>query len=131
MVIPLSQPDRRANCKSEVAKQGRAKKTPGEAETKFIQIGLQVVFRQAMISAQYERLGVSNHDMQPMEQTGIGIVSLMLMGKVSQGWDVAAIPVAADHTAFCKGGFGKFSDGGLLDIGCDPHFQILWSSLTV
>ena len=87
--------------------------------------------RQTVISTQYECLGVSNHDMQPMKQTGIGIVSLMLMDKIFQGRDIAAVSIAADHTVFCKGGFGEFLDGTFLDVGRDPHFQILRISLAV
>ncbi len=65
-------------------------------------------------------------DVQPMKQAGTGIVSLMLMWKIFQCREVTAVTIVADHAAFCKGRSGKFSDGSLLDIGSDLHFEIAW-----
>ena len=84
-----------------------------------------------MIGPQNERFCIANYDMQPMKQTGTGIVSLMLVRKVFQGSDVTAITVAVDHTVFCEGGLSKFSDGSLLDIGSDLHFEMAWIPLAV
>ena len=69
--------------------------------------------------------------MQPMKQAGTGIVGLMFMRKIFQGWDVTAITIATDHAVFCEGGLSKFSDRSLLDIGCDLHFEMAWIPLAV
>lgn len=75
-----------------------------------------------MISTQIEHFRISNYDMQPMKQTGSGIVGLMLVKKVFQGRDITVITVVADHTISC-GGLSKFFDGSLLDIGSGLHLR--------
>lgn len=70
-----------------------------------------------MIGARNERLGIADNDVEPMEQARIGIVGLVFMRKLFQRRNIAAITVAADHTVFCKGGLGKFSDRSLFDGG--------------
>lgn len=56
-----------------------------ETEAVLIKIGLKVFLGQTMICAQDKRLGVADYDVQPMEQTRVRIVGLMLMGVVLQG----------------------------------------------
>lgn len=75
-----------------------------------------------MIGPQNECFRIAYHDMEPMEQTGTGIVGPMLVRKIFQGWDVTAITIAADCAVFGEGGLSKFSDGSLLDIGSNLHF---------
>ena len=53
-----------------------------ETEAIFVQVGLEVLLGQAMVSTQDERLGIADYDMQPVEQTRIGIVGFVLMGIV-------------------------------------------------
>ncbi len=48
-----------------------AKVTAAEAEAIFVKVGLEVLFGQAMVSTQDERLGVADRDVQPVEQTRI------------------------------------------------------------
>ena len=84
-----------------------------------------------MIGTQNEGFRIADHDMQPMKQTGRGIVGLMQVRKIFQGWYVAAITIAADYAVFCEGGLSKFSDGSLLDIGCDLHFEITWMAFRI
>jgi hypothetical protein len=43
---------------------------------------LEVLLGQAMVSTQDERLGIADYDMQPVEQTRIGIIGFVLMGIV-------------------------------------------------
>jgi len=76
-----------------------------------------------MMGTQDKCLGVADHDVQPMEKAGIGIVRFVFMSVALQGQNVTAIPIAMDLTAVSDGGMGKFSHGCLLDIGCHPHFQ--------
>lgn len=84
-----------------------------------------------MIDAGNESLGIADHDMEPVKQAGVGIVDLVLVRKIFQGRDVAAITTTADHTVLRKSGLGKFSDGSLFDVGCDPHFEMTWIALAV
>ena len=58
------------------------KATAAETEAIFVQVGLAGLLGQAMVSTQDERLGVADYDMQPVEQTRIGIVGFVLMGIV-------------------------------------------------
>ena len=53
-----------------------------------------------MIGPQNECFRIANHDMQLMKQTGRGIVGLMLVRKIFQGWYVTVITVSADHAVF-------------------------------
>ena len=77
---------------------------------------MEVLLGQAMISAQDERLGVADHDMQPMEQTQIGIVGLVLMGIALQSRDITPVTITVNCTALNKRSLGKFFDRGPLDI---------------
>ena len=61
--------------------------------------------------------------MQPVEQAGIGIVWLVLMGIAFQRWDVAAVSVTVNHAAIGKSSAGLFFHRCLLDIGGYLHFQ--------
>ncbi len=131
MVIPLVQPDRRADGQSQTVQKGITKGAATEAETKLIEIRLQIAFRQAVVGAQDERLGVADHDVQPMEQAGVRVVGLMLVGIALQCWNVAAIAVTANHTFFCKGRSSKFSDRSLLDVCSHPHFEIAGIAILV
>ena len=45
-----------------------------EAERVLIQIGLKIFLGQTMVSAQNKSLGVADDDVQPVKQTGIGII---------------------------------------------------------
>ena len=69
-----------------------------------------------MIGTQNECFRIANHDMQPMKQSGVGIVDSMLVRKVFQGWDVTAKTIATDHAVFGEGRLSKLSDRSLLDI---------------
>ena len=101
-----------------------AKVTAAEAEAIFVKVGLEVLLGQAMISTQDERLGVANHDMQPMEQTRVGIVGLVLMGIALQSRDIAPVTITVNRTARGKRSLGKFFDRGPPDILRDPHLGI-------
>ena len=104
-------------------RQGRAKVAAAEAEGKLVQIGLEVFLGQAMIGTQDKRFGVADHDVQPMEQAGIGVIGFVFMEVALQSWKVTAITIAVDHAAIGKGGMGKFLHRRLLDVGRYPHFQ--------
>lgn len=60
-----------------------------------------------MIRAQDEGLGITNHNVQTVEQAGIGIIGLVLMGIVLQGRDIASVAIAVDRTALSKRGLGQ------------------------
>ena len=104
-------------------RQGRAKVAAAEAEGKLVQIGLEVFLGQAMIGTQDKRFGVADHDVQPMEQAGIGVIGFVFMEVALQSWKVTAITIAVDHAAIGEGGMGKFLHRRLLDVGRYPHFQ--------
>ena len=71
---------------------------------------MEVLFGQAMVSAQDEGLGVTDHDVQPMEQTRMGIVGLVLMGEALQSWDIAPVTIAVNRAALGKRSLGKLFD---------------------
>ena len=76
-----------------------------------------------MISSQDERFGVADHDVQPVQQSGIGIVRLVFVGVSLQRRDVTAVAVAADYAALGKCGSSEFFDSCPLDIWSDPHLE--------
>ena len=76
-----------------------------------------------MIGAQNKSLGIADDDVQPVEQTGIGIVWPVLMGIAFQCRDVTAVSIAVNHAAIGKSSVGKFFHRRLLDIGGYLHFQ--------
>ena len=78
-----------------------------------------------MVGAQDECLGIADHDMQPVKHTAVGDVDLMLVGVILQGWNITAVTIAADRAALRYSGMGKFLHGGLLDILCHAHFEVL------
>ncbi len=69
-----------------------------------------------MIGTQDECFGVANHDVQPVQQAGVGIVRLVFVGVALQRRDVAAVAVTANCASLGKRGLGKLFDGCLLDI---------------
>ena len=73
MVIPLVQPDRRANSQGQAIQKGWTKGAAAKTEAELVQIGLQVIFWQTMIGTQNESFGVADHDVQPVQQTRVGI----------------------------------------------------------
>ena len=77
-----------------------------------------------MVSTQDERLGVTDYDVQPMEQARIGIVGFVLMGIALQSRDITPVTVTVDRTTLDKRSLGKFFDRGPLDILCDLHLGI-------
>ena len=80
-----------------------------------------MLLRQAMVSTQDERLGVTDYDVQPMEQARIGIVGFVLMGIALQSRDITPVTITVNRTALDKRSLGKFFDRGPLDILRDPH----------
>ena len=54
-----------------------------------------------MIGTQDKRFGIADHDVQPMEKAGIGIVEFVFMSIAIQGRNVAAITIAVDFTDVC------------------------------
>lgn len=84
-----------------------------------------------MISAQNKRLGVADHDVQPMEESRNQDIGLVFMGVALQRWDITAIAIAVDLTAIGEGGAGKFLHRRLLDIGCYPPFQKAGIAMTL
>ena len=114
---------RKRNSQGQALQQGSAKVAAAETERVFIQIGLEIFLGQAMIGAQNKRLGVADHDVQPMEEAGIRGVGVIFMGVVLQRRDVTAIAIAEDHAAIGEGSVGKFPHRHLLNIGRYPHFQ--------
>ena len=77
---------------------------------------MEVLFGQAMVSTQDERFGVADYDVQPMEQTRIGIAGFVLMGIALQSRDIASITIAVDRAPLSKCGLGKLFDRRPLDI---------------
>jgi len=80
---------------------------------------------QTVIGSQNKRFGIADHNMQPMEHTAVWVVFLMLVGVVSQSWDIAAVTIAVDGTALLHGGIGELLYRGLLDIPGYTHLEIL------
>ena len=77
-----------------------------------------------MIGSQNECFGVADHNVQPVQQTRVGIERLVLMGVAIQRWNVTAVAITADCAASSKRETGKFSDGCLLDVWRDHHLEI-------
>ena len=123
MIIPLAKPNRSTNGNDQTLGQSWTKVTATEAEGILIQIGLKVSRRQSVIGTQNKSLGITDDDVQPMEETGIGIVWPVLMGIAFQRRDVAAVSIAVDHAAISKSSVGKFLHRCLLAIGGYLHFQ--------
>ena len=124
MVIPLVQPERRGNGEGKAVQKSGTEGAAAKTEAELVQIGLQVFFWQTMIGSQNECFGVSDHDVQPVQQTRVGIERLVLMGVAFQRWNVTAIAITADCAASSKRESSKFSDGCLLDVWCDHHLEI-------
>lgn len=76
-----------------------------------------------MIGAQDKRLGVADHDMQPMEKAGIGIVRLVFMGVALQGQNVTAIAIAVELTAIGEGAWANFFTDTCLMLGVTRIFR--------
>lgn len=111
----LSHP-RAGGSEDQLLSQQAAKRATAEAEGKLVQIGLEMVCWQTVIGSQNKRFGIADHNMQPMEHTAVWVVVLMLVGVVSQNWDIAAVTIAVDGTALLHGGIGEPLYRGLLDI---------------
>ena len=111
--------------------QGATKVVAAETEGILIQIGLEIFLGQAMIGAQNKRLGVADHDVQPMEKAGIRIVGLVFMGVVLQRRDITAVAIGVDLTVISEGSVDKFLHRHLLDIGGYPHFQEMGIALLI
>lgn len=79
---------------------------------------------QTVISSQDERFSVADHDVQPVQQSGVGIVRLVFVGVALQRWDVAAVAVTVDCAAIGKGKLGEFFDRCPLDVWSDQHFEV-------
>ena len=62
VVIPLAQPNRCANGNGQPLKQAGTKGTAAEAETVLIQIGLEIIFGQTVVSTQNKCLRVADGD---------------------------------------------------------------------
>ena len=73
MVIPLIQPERRGNSQGQAVQKSGAERAATKTKAELVQIGLQVIFWQAMIGTQNECFGVADHDVQPVQQTRVGI----------------------------------------------------------
>ena len=69
VVIPLAQPNRSTNGNDQALNQRPAKTAAAEPESILIQIGLKIFLGQAMIGAQNKCLGVTDDDVQPVEET--------------------------------------------------------------
>ena len=116
MVIPLAQPKGTADGQGQALQKSRAEEVAAKTEAVLVQIRLQVFLGQTVISPQDERFGIANHDVQPVEQTGVGIVRLVFMGVALQCWDIAAVAIAPNGASLGKHRLGKFLDGCPLDI---------------
>lgn len=123
VVIPLDKQGRGSNSESKAVQDCRAEGTAVKAESELIQVGLQIFFGTAMISAQDKRLGIADNNVQPMKHTRIGGIYLMLMLVIFQSWDITAITVAADGTVISKCRFSKAFDRILSDIGVTCIFR--------
>lgn len=87
--------------------QQSAKSAAAEAERKLIQVGLKMILGKAVVGSQNERLGIADHNMQPVEHTAVGIIVLILVGVILKRRDIAAVTVAADGAASRNGTVGK------------------------
>lgn len=91
-----------------------------ETGTMLVEVGLKVLPGQAMINA----LAFTDHNVQPVEQAGVGIIGLVLIGIVHQGRDIASVAIAVDRTVLSKHGLCKLFDSGPFDILHDLHLGI-------
>ena len=124
MVIPLAQPKGTANRQDQALQKSRSEEAAAKTEAVLVQIRLQVFLGQTVISPQDERFGIANHDVQPVEQTGVGIVRLVFMGVALQRRNIAAVAVTPNDAILGKRGSGKFLDGFSLDIRSDHHLEV-------
>ncbi len=102
VIIPFAQPSGRKIQTWPDAPPSPTKIAAAETEGMLVQIGLKVFLGQAMIGAQNKFLCVADYDVQPVEQTRIGIVRLVLVGVAFQRGDVTAVSIAVDHAAIGK-----------------------------
>lgn len=96
-------------------------------ETELVQIWLEIILAQAMISSQNKRLGVADHYVEPVEQVehiGVGVKRLIFVVAPLQSRDVTAVSIAVDGTTFGKCRLGKLSDSFLLQVWRNLHFEI-------
>jgi len=107
MVLLLTPPNRHTDSQSQTFQQAGAKVAAAEAEAVFVKVGLEVLLVQAMIRTLDKRLGIADDDVQPVAQTGIGIVGLVLMDIVLQSRDITSITVTVNRTALGKRGLGE------------------------
>ena len=63
---------------------------------------MEVLLGQAMVSAQDEGIGVADYDMQPVEQTRIGVVGFVSMVIVLQCRDITPVTITVNRTALGK-----------------------------
>lgn len=87
--------------------QQAAKSAAAEAERKLVQVGLKMVLGQAVVGSQNERLGIADHNMQPVEHTAVGIIGLMFVGVILKRRDITAVTIAADGAVGCNSTVGK------------------------
>ena len=66
MVIPFGQPEKIEHGNRQSIKEGIPKITSTKTKTKLREIAGKVFFWKAMICAEDKRLGIADHDMQPM-----------------------------------------------------------------
>lgn len=124
MVIPLAQPKGIADSKGQELQKIRTGKAAAKAEAVLIQVRLQAFLGQTVISSQDERFGIADHDVQPVEQTGVGIIRLVFVDVTLQCRDIAAVAIAPNGASLGKRSLGKFLDGCLLDIRSDHHLEV-------
>ena len=87
--------------------QQTAKSAAAEAERKLIQVGLKMILGKAVVGSQNKRLGITDHNMQPVEHTAVGIIGLILVAVILKRRDIAAVTVAADGAAGRNSTVGK------------------------
>ena len=87
-----------------------------ETEAKLIKIRSQILLRQTVVSTQDKGFGIADHNMQPMEHSGICDIGLMLMGIIFQSTDIASVTLIADGCPRRNGILRKAFYGSLLDI---------------
>ena len=80
-----------------------------EAERKLIQVGLKMILGQTMVGSQNKRLGIADHNVQPVEHTAVRDIGLMFVDVIFKCRDVTAVTIAADRAARCNGAVGKLS----------------------
>lgn len=68
-----------------------------------------MILGQAMVGSQNKRLGIADHNMQPVEHTAIRGVGLAFVDVILKCRDVTAVTIAADRAARCNGAVGKLS----------------------